>query len=364
MKKLMKIVLFSASSIIALLLLLLLILFIQSPGKPRPFIDKNGNRLPGTIASIETVRINGLDQKMIIRGRDTTKPVLLYLHGGPGSPEFPFVRQFNSGIEDLFVVCYWDQRGSGLSYSDNIAPETMTLSQFIEDTREVSKYLIKNFKRDKIFLLGHSWGTVLGSFTAQKYPEYFYCLISVGQVARQGQSELLSYNYVLSKAKDLNDRKAINSLEKIGPPPYSDPAKGIDNMIKERKYVTKYGGAIKYGNFYAEAVKALSSCREYSLMDKVNYIKGMRFTLNFFWDDIIKSDLFRDIPTQQIPVYIMQGTNDYQTAYSVAKEYFDTLKAPVKEFFTFDNSAHSPVFEEPEKFEEILKKIINETMLK
>lgn len=360
MKKILRIGLFTTGSIIIMLILLFIFLLIQSPGKPRPFLDEDGKTEPGSIAVIETVNINGLDQRMIIRGRDTSKPVLLYLHGGPGSPEFPFVRQFDSGLEDLFVVCYWDQRGAGLSYYKDIPPETMTLSQFVDDAGEVSKYLIRKFNREKIYLLGHSWGTLLGSFTINKYPDYYYAFISIGQVAQQERSEIISYNFVLSRARELKDRKAIKKIEKIGPPPYSNPDKGLDNMMKERKYVTRYGGAVKNGNFYAEAVKALFNCREYSVRDKINYIKGMKFTLNYFWETVMKSDLFSDIPSQKIPVYIMQGTNDYQTAYSVAKEYFDSLKAPVKQFFPFENSAHSPIFEEPEKFEEILKEILIE----
>jgi pimeloyl-ACP methyl ester carboxylesterase len=360
MKKILRIGLFAAASIIIVLILLIVVLLIQSPGKVRPFMTQDGKAEPGSIAVIETVNINSLNQRMIIRGRDTTKPVLLYLHGGPGSPEFPFVRQFNSGLEDMFIVCYWDQRGAGLSYHKDIPAETMTISQFVDDAAEVSKYLIRKFHHEKIYLLGHSWGTLLGSFTVNKYPEYYYALISIGQVAQQERSEIISYNFVLSRARELKDHKAIKALEKIGPPPYLSSGEGIDKMMKERKYVTRYGGAVKNGNFYAEAVKALFNCREYSFRDKINYMKGMKFTLKYFWELVMKTDLFHDIPSQQVPVYIMQGTSDYQTTYIVAREYFDSLKAPVKQFFSFENSAHSPIFEEPEKFEKILKEILSE----
>jgi len=360
MKKIMRITLIITGSILSLLLLLLVFVLINSPGKARPFLSKEGKPVPGSIAVIETVNINGLNQRMIIRGRDTTKPVLLYLHGGPGDPEFPFVRQFNSAIEDLFVVCYWDQRGAGLSYSKDIRPETMTLSQFVDDAGTVSKYLIHRFKCKKIYLLGHSWGTLLGSFTVKKYPEYFNAFIAVGQVGDQQQAEKISYDFVLGRARELKDIKAIRTLEKIGPPPYSDPKVAIEKMTKERKYVIRYGGAVKKGNFYPKAVKPLLICREYSFRDKINYLKGMKFSKNYLWDVIMKSNLFREIPAQQIPIYIMQGTSDYETSYKVAKEYFDALQAPVKKFFTFENSAHSPIFEEPEKFDMILKEILLE----
>jgi len=360
MKKILSLSLYVVGCIVLLLIILFIFIWIKSPGKTTPFLDQDGKKIQGSISVIETVNINGLNQRMIIRGRDSTRPVLLYLHGGPGDPEFPFVNQFNSGIEDLFVVCYWDQRGAGLSFSKDIPPETMTLSQFVEDAGKVSEYLIHKFNRKKIFLLGHSWGSMLGSFTAKKYPGYFYAFISVGQVGDQVRSEKISYDFVLSHAKELKDKKAIRILEKIGSPPYSDPGMALDKMLIERKYIIKYGGAIKKGDFYQEAIKPLLICKEYTFRDKINYLKGMRFSKTHLWDVIMKTNLFKDIPTQQIPVYILQGISDRQTSYTVAKEYFDSLKAPVKQFYTFENSAHSPIFEEPEKFETILKEILLE----
>ncbi len=328
--------------------------------KSRPFITRDGKKVPGSIAVTETVNINGLLQKMIIRGSDTTKPILLYLHGGPGDPEFPFVRKFNPGIEDLFVVCYWDQRGAGLSYSKNISPETITLEQFVNDAGKVSEYLIHKFKRKKIYLLGHSWGSMLGAFTANKYPDYYYAFIATGQVGNQALSEKVSYDFVLSRARELKDRKAIKELEKIGPPPYADPKEAIDKMLIQRKYVIRYGGAVKKGHFYPQAITPIIFCKEYSLIDKIHYVKGLSFTRNYLWDTIMKTNLFTAVPEQKIPVYILQGSSDYETSYKIAKEYFDILRAPVKKFYTFDNSAHSPIFEEPEKFDMILKEILSE----
>jgi len=342
------------------MIIFFVLMLTECTGKPRPFLTRDGKEVPGSIAEIETVYINGLNQRIIIRGSDTTKPILLYLHGGPGDPEFPFVHKFNPGIEDLFVVCYWDQRGSCLSYSKDIPPETMTLSQFVDDAGKVSEYLIHRFKRSKIYLLGHSWGTMLGAFTANKYPAYYYAFIAVGQVGDQERSEKISYDFVLSRARELKDRKAVRTLEKIGPPPYADPKEAIDKMMTERKYVIRYGGAVKKGNFYPQAIKPIIFCKEYNLIDKINYLKGMKFTRNYLWDAVMKTNLFKAIPSQKIPVYILQGTSDYETSYEIAKEYFDSLQAPEKKFYTFNNSAHSPIFEEPEKFDRILKEILTE----
>ena len=297
MKKILRIILIVAGGLLSLLTPVFIFLLVNSPGKPTPFHDRDGVKIPGSISVIETVNINGVDQKMIIRGSDTSKPVLLYLHGGPGDPEFPFVKQFNPGIEDVFVVCYWDQRGAGLSYSKKISPETMNLPQFVDDAGKVTEYLLHKFNREKIYLLGHSWGTMLGSFTINKYPGYYYAFISVGQVGDQQLSEKISYEYVLARAIASDDKKAIKTLKKIGSPPYSsDDALG--KMIKERKYVIRYGGAVKEGNIYPRAIKSLVFCREYRLSDKINYLKGMRTTKKYLWNTVMKTNMFRAVPSQ------------------------------------------------------------------
>lgn len=222
----------------------------------------------------------------------------------------------------------------------------------------VSEYLIRRFGQKKIYLLGHSWGTLLGSLTIKKYPEYYKAFIAVGQVGDQVRAEKISYDFVLAKAREMNDRRAEKTLKSIGPPPYDNSKEALEKMIIERRYVIDYGGAVKKGNFYREAVKPLIFCKEYTLSDKINYLKGMQFSKKHLWDVVMKTNLFITAPDQQIPVYVLQGVYDYETSYKVAREYFDSLKAPLKKFYTFENSAHSPIFEEPEKFEMILKEIL------
>jgi pimeloyl-ACP methyl ester carboxylesterase len=360
MKCVSRIILFLAGGIFSLLIILIIILLWNSRGVAIPFADHDGKPVPGSISLIKTVNINGLNQRMIIRGRDTTNPVLLYLHGGPGDPEFPFVHYFNPGIEDMFVVCYWDQRGAGLSYSKDIPSSSFNLSQFVDDAGKVSEYLLHRFNHKKIYLLGHSWGSMLGAYTANKFPDYYYAFISVGQVGNQEKSEKISYEHVLLKAKELDDSRAIKALLKIGSPPYENPEVELDNMIVERKYVIKYGGAVKKGNFYPQAVKPLIFCREYTVQDKINYLRGMNLSKKYLWNFIMKTNLFRTIPSQKIPIYVIHGTSDYETSFLIAKEYFDSLAAPLKKFYPFDNSAHSPIFEEPEKFNRLLKEIQSE----
>ena len=358
MKKFLKILGFIFLSLVLLILVALLGLHIISPGKVTPLVKENGNPYMNGLALMETREIGGVPQTMILRSKDVEKPVLLYVHGGPGSPEFPFNQHYKTDLEEFFTVCYWDQRGSGLSYSKDIPVETMTLEHFIEDTREVTEYLTDRFEKEKIYLMGHSWGTLLGSHVVHRYPELYHAYFGIGQVGNQLESEKISYDFALSEAKKRGDAKAIKQLEKIGRPPYGSADEWLHSIMVERKYVAKYGGAMKEGNFMKEAVTAILNCREYRLMDKINYMKANNNTMKSMWEIVIEADLSKDVPSQEIPVYIFQGRFDYQTSYDMAKQYFDSLEAPVKEFFTFENSAHSPNFEETARFEEILSVLL------
>lgn len=358
MRLLGKLVLYVFSGIIGLVLLFIIFLWFKSPGNTKAYTGMDGRPLHSSIAEIDKPMINGTSQALIIRGRDTANAVILYLHGGPGSPEWPFFKESGANMESLFTVCYWEQRGAGKSYNPDIPDSTFTLNQFVEDAASVTRYLLQKFKKQKIYLMGHSWGTVLGSYTAYKYPEYYYAYLGIGQVGEQARAEQISYDFVLKSARDEKNESAIQAILKMGRPPYSTSEGWNNNLIKERQYVTRYGGAIKNGNFYTMILRAMVNCREYTLHEKFNYLKASAHTLSILWPAVLNAHLFNDVPEQKIPVYIFQGTHDYETAYPIAKEYFDSLKAPEKHFYSFDNSAHSPNFEEPRKFEEILRKEI------
>lgn len=348
------------SAIAAIITIPTIYLVSVSRGKTRRHRDSKGNVEPGAVAQITHLDVNGILQGLIIRGRDVRKPVLLYLHGGPGAPEYPIAKQMNTGLEDLFIVCYWEQRGAGFSYNSKINPETMTMQSFVDDALKVTQYLRKRFARDKIYLLGHSWGSYVGAKMASLYPQYYEALISTGQITNQAMSESIAYAYLLEETDERNDRKAQNALKKIGPPPWYLADNGVEKILVQRKYVTKYGGTIKDKKTLTKVLLGPLICTEYTLTDKINYARGVKFSLNNLLDIIMKADLFSEIPTLSIPVYFLQGYSDYQTVYSLVKEYYEKLHAPVKELYTFYNSAHAPIFEEPDKFNTIMGRIVTE----
>lgn len=359
MKKAVKMLIIFIGSILIILLGLILTLWIISPGKPDPITDAQGNVIEGSISTIEKVTIGGVDQYLIIRGEDITKPVMLFLHGGPGSPEIAFMKHFNTDIEKDFVMVYWEQRGSGKSYSKNIPDESMNMEQFISDTRELSQYLLQRFNQDKIFIMGHSWGSLLGIMTAYAYPELFHAFFGVGQVAHQFKGEEVGFEWVVDQAHKNNDTKVINALAKLSfPDSKANNKQWLDYMTKQRLYVNKYGGGTTrdFTGLWPLLSMVLKA-KEYTLSDKLNYMRGSLFSLNHMWNEVIHANLFNEIDSMQVPVYIFHGKYDYTTPYCVAKDFYEQLKAPEKAFYSFENSAHSPVMEEVDKFNAIVREM-------
>lgn len=364
MKKILKGFLYFLGGLLVIILGLAVFIWIKSPGTTAPFTGADGKPIEGSIASIEKISMGGIDQYLIIRGADTGKPVTLFLHGGPGSPEYAFMKVYNPFLENDFVMVYWEQRGAGKSWSKNIPPESMTLEQMISDTRELSEYLAARFGKEKIYVMGHSWGSFLGILTAWQYPELFHAYFGIGQVADQYWAESVSLDWVKEQARKNNDSKAIKTLEKIS---FPDAQADFDTwkafLMPERKYVMRYGGGVtRELRGMGPLVKMVFTPREYTFIDKMNYMRGSMFSLEHLWLDVVNTNLFNTIDSLQVPVYIFQGVYDYQTPYIVAKGFFEQLKAPHKEFFTFENSAHSPIMEEVERFNGLINTIVNEQL--
>jgi pimeloyl-ACP methyl ester carboxylesterase len=252
-------------------------------------------------------------------------------------------------LEKYFTVCYWDQRGAGMTYNKQTDQATMTVERIIEDTRQMTEYLRNRFNQSKICLIGHSWGTYLGVKTITKYPENYHAFIGIGQVSHQKESEKSAYEYMLQHAVEINDVNAIKKLKKFDKNAPDFPP--IDYIMRIRsELMNKYGIGVAHEFSMSDFVKSILFFQGYTLSEKINYFKGSLFSLNHLWGKLIDDNLLESTATFQIPVYITHGKYDYQVSYSMAREYFDIIDAPRKAFFTFENSAHSPIFEEPEKF--------------
>jgi len=204
-----------------------------------PFRHPDGRLVEGSIAEERRVTLGGWDQYVLIRGRDRTAPILLYLHGGPGTSEMPVLRVYNAALEEDFVFVNWDQRGTGKSYSANLDPATLTLDRMTRDLDELVDLLRAEFGQDRIMLVCHSWGTQLGLEYVARHPEKVAAYVGVGQISDATQSDALGYAWALAEATARDDDEAVGTLEGIGPPPYS-----ITNVKRQRRYVWRYGGTL------------------------------------------------------------------------------------------------------------------------
>jgi pimeloyl-ACP methyl ester carboxylesterase len=360
-KKRLKALMYFALAIVVVFVFGIVALWIKSPGVSGAITDSDGNIVEGSISEIEKVTLGGQDQYIIIGGADQNKPVMLFLHGGPGSPEVAFVKHYNPEIENNYVMVYWEQRGAGKSFSKNIPPGSMNLQQMISDTRELSEYLKTRFNRNKIFLMGHSWGSLLGILTANQYPDLYHAFFGIGQACDQYRGERISYEWVLNQAVEKGDSKAIKSLKSLN---FPDSSASIDDwleyLIKERRYVNRYGGGtMRDISGMWPLVKLVLNSEIYTMDEKFNFMNANMFSLKHMWLDVTSTNLFHEIDSMQVPAYFFHGIYDYTTPYPLAREFYHQLRAPQKGFFSFENSAHSPIMEEPEKFNAILLRLTN-----
>jgi pimeloyl-ACP methyl ester carboxylesterase len=318
------------------------------------------------IHHFEMVSIGGVDQAILINGKKSDNPVMLYLHGGPGFPMLPFepydvnMRK----LEERFTIVYWEQRGTGKSFNNSISSESMNVEQFIQDTREVVEYIREKLSVEKVYLWGHSWGSNLGAIYAARYPETLHAYVSTGQSANPFLNERLAYEYVMEKATKDNNRRALRQLAKIDTVPDNYT---VSNALTIRKWVYRYGGVVfdnKNERPYVdiEEMKVILSSPAYPWMAKINLVLNPYFSINTLWEDLKGLDLFTVAPRIDVPVYFLVGRHDIIVSHVLAEKYFNHLKAPEgKHLIWFENSAHRPHNEESEKFQSIMLLIHQQT---
>lgn len=342
------------SILLACVLILPGALLVLSPGKPNPIVDKNGSPIPGSISEKIFVDINGVRQGMFIQGKDAKNPVLLVLHGG--MPEYFLTEKYPTGLEDYFTVVWWEQRGSGLSYQPNIPRETKTAKQMIANTLAVTNYLRQRFGKDKIYLMGHSGGSFLGIQAAAQAPELYYAYIGEAQMSNQLKSEKLAYDYMLQQYKANGNIGMVRKLE-ASPVTMESGVPAAYQMVRDDAMHMFGIGTIHTMTSVVTGLLLPSwQSRQYSLSEKFNLWRGKAESgIAMLWDTMTVTDLSQQVTEFTIPIYFLEGIYDYTCNYRLAKEYFEKIKAPVKGFYTFEQSAHSPVFEEPEKVQKILR---------
>lgn len=346
--------------LLACVLLLIGVLMAWSPGKPEPFLDQNGKPLSGSLSEKTFVTVNGVKMGMFIKSKNKENPVLLFVHGGPGMPEYAFTKPYPTGLENYFTVCWWEQRGAGLSYNADISAESVTLEQTVSDILAVTDYLRERFGQEKIYLMAHSGGTYAGISSAAAAPEKYKAYIGIGQLSQSFESERLAYEYMLGQYRAAKNTKMVKRLEKYPSSvfeSYTALLPYISSVLRdEAMHDLGIGTTRTMKSLIRGVVLPIYQCREYTLGEKINLWPRGKALLgkSKLREQNYSTDITVAVPKLEVPVYFFSGAYDYTVNYSLAKKYHGLIKAPIKGFYTFYESAHSPMFEEPEKVQQIL----------
>lgn len=328
----------------------------RRPGTPEPFLDARGRPLPGSISQKLSVPINGVDNGMVIRGKDAANPVLLWVHGGPGMPDYLLTQRYPTGLEDLFTIVWWDQRGAALSYDPGIPSATMTIDQFIDDTLAVTDYLRQRFHQDRIHILGHSWGSFIALQAAARSPRRYKAYLGMAQAVHQLESEKVAYDFMLAAYTERGDTRMVRKLDEAPVTMTNGTPEAYLRLRDTAMHRLGVGTTHDMKSVITGIFLASWRFRGYTMREKVNLWRGRAFSRSFgLWDQFIGIDLRQTVPGLEIPVYFFEGKYDYTCVTSLARDYFVRLLAPVKGFYVFDNAAHSPLLEQPREAHQIFE---------
>jgi|SRR6056297_377124 len=321
------------------------IVFISQILVETPSIESESDN---SISELIELEVNGREEWVSIRGNDSNNPIILFLAGGPGGTQLGAVRRNLGELEKDFVVVNWEQPGSGKSYKalpvNKITPET-----YIEDGTALTNYLLERFDRDKIYLMGESWGSALGIFLIEETPENYYAFIGTGQMVDFEETEKECYNLALSIAEEKNDLDKIEELKKLGLPPYY----GKNMALKAAAYLQYLSSEMAHNpnihNAGYETFADLASS-EYGIMDQINFFRGVLTTFSNVYPQLYEIDLRENYSELDVPVYFFIGRHDINAPTHLAEDYYTQLQAPDKKFIWFENSGHSPWINENELF--------------
>ena len=340
---------------VALILVSLLVLVmgvgIARPASTAPILGPDGQPLAGSIAEFETVRIGGVDQVLMLRGRSVDNPVLLYLAGGPGGTDIGAMRD-DVGLEQDFVVVTWEQRGTGKSYASSIDPvEDLTLAQAVDDTIAVTDHLRERFGVDKVFLVANSWGTIPSTLAAQRAPDRFAAYVGTGQMVDNRLTDQMFYEDALAWAEQEGNDDLAATIRAAGPPPYEDLTRYQVTVGYEHQW-NAYPGVedlneMPFNTFVPET----------TWMERINAMRAM-LDVNFFvYPQLQDHDFREDVPALDVPVVMVIGEHEARGRSVLARDWFDQLDAPDKQLVVVEGAGHRPSFEDPAGFSQLMREV-------
>lgn len=337
-----KILKFIAISILALLVLLV-IWYVWPEHTPQ---IKTSNST--AVSTLDYIQIGGLEQSVLIRSKDTKNPILLFLHGGPGMPMMYLAHDFQRPLEKNFTIVQWDRRGAGKTYSRNKPqPESMSTRQLIDDAYALIDTLRNRYDQQKIVLVGHSFGTHLGSIMVTERPEIFSAYISIGQVVDDSLAIELQAKFIREQARLKNRTDILAAIDTL------------DHRYYEN-WLFEFGGVLKNHTSFFPLLRTGLQAPEYTFSEALDIAKGSNFSSFHMKCNVLPGSIYSEVEAYEIPVYFFIGLSDYTTPHELVTEYYEKINAPVKEIVYFKNSAHFPFFEEPQAFcREVTRCVLN-----
>ena len=303
-------------------------------------------RTNSAIAEDRFVLIGGIEQWISIRGDNRANPIIVVLHGGPGEAQTP-LQSLYAGWEKQFTVVQWDQRGSGKTFGRNgkATPE-MTLDRMVQDAVEVADYARQHLGKEKVILLGHSWGAFLGVNVIKKRPDLFCAYVGTGQVVGWAQGMAAQYEYAVNRAKAEGNKDALRELEQIGPPPYEIGPK----FFTARKWLNRYLPASDT-KYIQQQMDIIRSAPNFSTQDVQDWTNGEDFSGRQLYSTEVAADLPATLGYEMaVPFFLIQGEEDHIAPTEVAQRYFDRIRAPVKKMVLLKGAGHFAYATNPEEF--------------
>ncbi len=310
------------------------------------------------ISELREININDSKQWITLRGKNKDAPVILFLSGGPGGSQIGNARVALGELENDFLIVQWDQPGSGKSRW-SVPRSQITLERYISDGHAVTQYLKQQFNKEKIYIIGESWGSALGVMLAHQYPQDYHAFIGSGQMVDFLQTEIDDYNLALKIAKERNDQAKVKQLEARGAPPYYGDSIIFDTIAYltylDKEMARRGNINPPKSNIYASVLAS-----EYGLIDKYNWAAGLFRTFDQVFPQLYNINFRKDIPELNVPVYFLLGRHDLNAPTYIAEEYYNLLKAPKKELVWFEHSGHAPWNSESDKYVSEVRRIIKD----
>jgi pimeloyl-ACP methyl ester carboxylesterase len=295
-----------------------------------------------TLDEKKFIMVGGIQQWITIRGASCDNPVILFLHGGPGNSLSPYADAIYGAWQREFTLVQWDQRGAGKTFAANpaTAESALTVERMTQDGIALAEYLTRYLGKRKVILMGGSWGSILGIHMIKSRPDLFYAYVGTGQIVSYRENQNASYTKLIALARAAGDQKTVSAIAALGPPPWTNPRNSGILRRATRIYEARTSAAAPGAWWVPAPEYTAPQMQEYfEQADDYSYLQFVGLKGDGMFSGVDLSQLGMKF---EIPVYIIEGSEDLVAVPDVAKRYFDGIAAPDKEYISIPGTGHDP----------------------